>query len=166
MENKIILSDTEVRNKINRIAYQIYESNLEEKEVYIVGIASSGYKIASLLAQKVEQISPIKVHLCELEINKKDLTAPFRFSCQLEKLKGHSVVLVDDVLNSGAVLIYAVRFLLGENLKKLNTAVLVDRNHKRFPVKVDFKGMSLSTTLHEHVQVLFDKNDEIMVEFS
>lgn len=79
---------------------------------------------------------------------------------------GHSVVLVDDVLNSGAVLIYAVRYLLSVPLKRLTTAVLVDRNHKRYPVKVDYKGLSLSTSLHNHVQVVFAGDGTIRAELS
>jgi pyrimidine operon attenuation protein/uracil phosphoribosyltransferase len=56
-------------------------------------------------------------------------------------------------VNSGTTLIYAVRHFLNVP-KKFKTAVLVDRNHKKYPVKADFKGISLSTSLLEHVQVV------------
>jgi pyrimidine operon attenuation protein/uracil phosphoribosyltransferase len=76
--------------------------------------------------------------------------------------KNKSVVLVDDVLKSGSTLIYGVHHFLKTPLKQLKTAVLVNRNHKRYPVKADFKGISLSTSLQEHVTVEFKvKNDAV-----
>jgi len=73
--------------------------------------------------------------------------------------KNKSVVLVDDVLNSGTTLIYGVHHFLKTPLKQLKTAVLVNRNHKKYPVKADFKGISLSTSLQEHVIVEFKANN-------
>jgi hypothetical protein len=70
------------------------------------------------------------------------------------------LIVVDDVLNSGTTLIYAVRHFLDVPLTKFKTAVLVDRNHKKYPVKADFKGISLSTSLLEHVRVVFDENGQ------
>ena len=66
-----------------------------------------------------------------------------------------SLVLIDDVLSSGSTLIYGVKHFLEVPLIKFKTAVLVNRNHKNFPVKADFKGISLSTSLKEHIQVEF-----------
>jgi pyrimidine operon attenuation protein/uracil phosphoribosyltransferase len=75
-----------------------------------------------------------------------------------EQYSNKGLVLVDDVLNSGTTLIYAVRHFIDVPLKKFKTAVLVDRNHKKYPVKADFKGISLSTSLLEHVQVVFEED--------
>ena len=161
MKKDIILSDQDIRLRVRRIAYQIYESNLDEETVFVVGIANSGYRIATLIADELEKITPSRVRLVRLEVNKKDLYAPFILDVELEQMAGKPVVLVDDVLNSGTVLIHAVRHLLSVPLKKLNTAVLVDRNHKLYPVKVDFKGLSLSTSMHEHVDVVFEKDGSI-----
>ncbi len=166
MQKTIILSDQDIRLKIRRIAHQIHEANLEEDKVFIAGVAKSGYRIACLIKEELEKISGREVKLGELQVNKKDLFAPYKFSFDMEELSGHSVVLVDDVLNSGAVLIYAVRYLLSVPLKRLTTAVLVDRNHKRYPVKVDYKGLSLSTSLHNHVQVVFAGDGTIRAELS
>lgn len=161
MKKDIILSDQDIRLRVRRIAYQIYESNLDEETVFVVGIANSGYRIATLIADELEKITPSRVRLVRLEVNKKDLYAPFEMDTDLTTMTGKPVVLVDDVLNSGTVLIHAVRHLLSVPLKKLNTAVLVDRNHKLYPVKVDFKGLSLSTSMHEHVDVVFEKDGSI-----
>ena len=75
-------------------------------------------------------------------------------SISSEDYKNKSLILVDDVLNSGATLIYGVKHFLEVPLKRFKTAVLVNRNHKKYPVKADFKGISLSTSLHEHVEVV------------
>ncbi len=161
MQKDIILSDEDIRLRVRRIAYQIYESNLDEKTVYIVGVANSGYRIAALIAGQLKKITRSDVRLVCLKVNKKNLYAPFEMDTELKEMSGKPVVLVDDVLNSGTVLVHAIRHLLSVPLKKLNTAVLVDRNHKLYPVKVDFKGLSLSTSMHEHVDVVFEKDGEI-----
>jgi pyrimidine operon attenuation protein/uracil phosphoribosyltransferase len=83
---------------------------------------------------------------------------PVHTSITKEEYANKGLILVDDVLNSGTTLIYAIRHFLDVPLKKFKTAVLVDRNHKKYPVKADFKGISLSTSLLEHVQVIFDEN--------
>ena len=111
MQKTVILSDQDIRLKIRRIAHQIHEANLEEDKVFIAGVAKSGYRIACLIKEELEKISGREVKLGELQVNKKDLFAPYKFSFDMEELSGHSVVLVDDVLNSGAVLIYAVRYV-------------------------------------------------------
>ena len=63
------------------------------------------------------------------------------------------LALVDDVLNSGRTLLWAVIKLMGFRPQVLSTTVLVDRSHKRYPVKADIKGLSLSTTLQDTVQL-------------
>ena len=105
-------------------------------------------------------ISTIKVSLCEVQINKQNPELAIKTSLTKEEYTNKGLVLVDDVLNSGTTLIYAVRHFLDVPLKKFKTAVLVDRNHKKYPVKADFKGISLSTSSLEHVQVVFDENGD------
>jgi len=89
---------------------------------------------------------------------KNPLSRPIKTSIPLKELTNCSLVLVDDVLNSGTTLIYGVHHFLQIPLKKLKTAVLVNRNHKKFPVKADFKGISLSTSLNEHIDVVLDQD--------
>ncbi len=160
MSQNTILNHQEIEHKIRRIAYQIYETFVDEPEIVLAGIASNGFVFAKKLAVELERISTIKISLCEVFINKQNPNIPITTSLSKENYENKGVVLVDDVLNSGTTLIYGVKHFLEVPLKKLKTAVLVDRNHKKYPVKADFKGLSLSTSLLEHVQVVFkDKED-------
>ena len=159
MSKNIILTNQEIEHKIKRIAYQIYETFVDENEVVIAGIASNGSIFAQKIASALSEISTLKVSLCEVKINKQNPQLPIHTSLSKEEYENKGLVLVDDVLNSGTTLIYAVRHFLDVPLKKFKTAVLVDRNHKKYPVKADFKGISLSTSLLEHVQVVFDESN-------
>jgi pyrimidine operon attenuation protein/uracil phosphoribosyltransferase len=158
MNKNIILTNQEIEHKIKRIAYQIYETFVDEEEIVIAGIATNGFTFAKKIAQALETISSVKVSLCEVQINKQNPELPIHTSLSKEQYSNKGLVLVDDVLNSGTTLIYAVRHFIDVPLKKFKTAVLVDRNHKKYPVKADFKGISLSTSLLEHVQVVFDED--------
>ncbi|HSN47244.1 MAG TPA: phosphoribosyltransferase family protein [Flavobacterium sp.] len=160
MNKNIILSNQEIEHKIKRIAYQIYETFVDEEEIVIAGISSNGFTFAKKIAEALNTISTLKVSLCEVRINKQDPEAPITTSLTKEDYTNKGLVLVDDVLSSGTTLIYAVRHFLDVPLKKFKTAVLVDRNHKKYPVKADFKGISLSTSSLEHVQVVFDEHGD------
>lgn len=145
------------------MAFQIYETNVNENEVVLAGIKDNGYNLAKKLKTQVEKISPIKVKLCELSMDKKNPIGSISCSMNFDELEGKSVVLVDDVLNSGTTLIYGVKYFLQVPLKQFKTAVLVDRNHKKYPVKADFKGISLSTSLNENVVVDFARGNYSVV---
>ncbi|WP_426063596.1 phosphoribosyltransferase family protein [Flavobacterium sp. DSP2-3-1] len=160
MSRNIILTKQEIEHKIKRIAYQIYETFVDEEEIVIAGIATNGFIFAKKIALVLESISPIKVSLCEVQINKQNPQLPIYTSLLKEQYANKGLILVDDVLNSGTTLIYAVRHFIDVPLKKFKTAVLVDRNHKKYPVKADFKGISLSTSLLEHVHVIFDQDND------
>ncbi|MHB0756082.1 phosphoribosyltransferase domain-containing protein [Polaribacter sp. M15] len=155
IQGNIILNTNQINQKIRRIAYQIYETNSNEKEVIIAGIVGNGYVLSEKLVKILNEISTLKVTLCEVKINKKKPLEAISTSLKVEDYKNKSLVLVDDVLNSGTTLIYGVKHFLEVPLKKFKTAVLVNRNHKKYPVKADFKGVSLSTSIKEHVQVDF-----------
>ena len=163
MESSIILTNEQITNKTRRIAYQIYESNSNEKEIIIAGINGNGYVFAQNLAEILSEISELKVALCEVKINKKNPRTEISTDIDSENYKNKSIVLVDDVLNSGSTLIYGIKFFLEVPLKRFKTAVLINRNHKKFPVKADFKGISLSTSMHEHVSVIFESNSSCAV---
>jgi pyrimidine operon attenuation protein/uracil phosphoribosyltransferase len=156
----IILTQSEIQHKTKRIAYQIYETFVDENEVVLAGIANSGYIFAQKIANELALISDLKVILCEVRINKNNPQDDITTSLKVEEYQNKGLVLIDDVLNSGTTLIYGVKHFLDVPLKKFKTAVLVDRNHKKYPVKADFKGISLSTSLQEHIQVVFEENDE------
>src|SRR5690606_38625635 len=156
----IILTQQEIEHKTKRIAYQIYETFVDEKEVVIAGIATNGYIFAEKLAKTLDTISDLKITLCEVKINKQNPIDAVQTSIPAEEYTNKALILVDDVLNSGTTLIYGVKHFLDVPLKKFKTAVLVDRNHKQYPVKADFKGLSLSTSLQEHIHVVFNDNEE------
>ena len=160
-ENNIILDNIQITQKIKRIAYQIYESNSSEKEVIIAGIVGNGFIFSKKIASVLEEISTITVILCEVIIDKKKPLQPITTSISVNDYKNKSLVLVDDVLNSGTTLIYGIKHFLEVPLKRFKTAVLVNRNHKKYPVKADFKGISLSTSIKEHVQVEFNETNAI-----
>jgi pyrimidine operon attenuation protein/uracil phosphoribosyltransferase len=157
MSQNIILTHEEIENKIRRIAFQIYETFVDENEIIIAGIASNGYLFAEKLADYIKKIADLKIILCEVKIDKTNPFNPVVTSIHQDDYKNKGLILVDDVLNSGTTLVYGVKHFLDVPLKKFKTAVLVDRNHKKYPVKADFKGISLSTSLKEHVQVVFEK---------
>ncbi|KAF2520211.1 phosphoribosyltransferase [Flavobacterium salilacus subsp. salilacus] len=159
MMSHIILTQQEIEHKTTRMAYQIYETFADEKEVVLAGIASNGYIFAQRLAAVLEKISDLKIILCEVKINKQQPLDDVHTSLTQEEYTNKALVLVDDVLNSGTTLIYGVKHFLDVPLKKFKTAVLVDRNHKQYPVKADFKGLSLSTSLQEHIKVVFTDDE-------
>ena len=156
----IILTNQQIEHTIKRIAYQIYETFVDEEEIVIAGITTNGFTFAQKIAEVLTTISPGKISLCEVHINKQNPESEITTSLSKDLYTNKGLILVDDVLSSGTTMIYAVRHFLEVPLKKFKTVVLVDRNHKKFPIKADFKGISLSTSLLEHVQVVFDENRE------
>lgn len=158
--HNIILNKEEIQQKVTRISYQIYETFVDENEIIIAGIAKSGFVLAEKIAKELSNISDLKVTLCEVYIDKNNPKSEITTSISKEDYQNKGLVLVDDVLNSGTTLIYGVKHFLDVELKKFKTAVLVDRNHKKYPVKADFKGISLSTSLQNHVQVVFEAENE------
>ena len=159
MKKKIILNEDQINQKISRIAHQIMECNIGEKEIIIAGIEKNGYIIATKLKESIANISNIKITTCSVKINKENLLDKVTTSVDKNYYLNKSLVLVDDVLNSGGTLIYAVKHFLNTEVKQFKTAVLINRNHKKYPVKADFKGISLSTTTVSHVKVRFTNNN-------
>ena len=162
MQNRI-LTHQEIQHKIKRIAYQIYEANVDESEIIIAGIEGGGLNFAKKIEKVLKEITNAEITICKVSMNKSNpLLTGVTTSIPEEKYTNKSVVLVDDVLNSGTTLIYGVHHFLRVPLKQLKTAVLVNRNHKKYPVKADYKGISLSTSLQEQVKVEFKaKNDTV-----
>jgi pyrimidine operon attenuation protein / uracil phosphoribosyltransferase len=158
MEN-IILNHQDIENVTNRIAYQIYETFINDKELTLVGIVGNGYIFAKMIESKLKQISDFKITLGEVIINKQNPIENSTSNLTKQDYINKGIVVIDDVLNSGSTLIYGIKYFLDVPINKCKTAVLIDRNHKKFPVKVDFKGISLSTSLSEHVQVIFEEGN-------
>ncbi|MBL4658619.1 MAG: phosphoribosyltransferase [Flavobacteriales bacterium] len=153
-----VLTPKQIEQKVLRLAYQLYENNHEEKEIVIAGINGRGYLLAKWLTRILKEISPLTVSLGELKMDKDNpLSEPITFSIDEKDLKGKVVIVVDDVVNSGKTLIHGVKHFLSFPTKKLRTLVMVDRSHNTYPVRADFVGISLSTSLREHVSVELEK---------
>ena len=151
MEKIVILDQQRIHHKLQRMAYQIWEHNSNEEEVILVGIEGTGLAVAKDLAKRLSGISSLQVGVVSLRLNKK---SPLTEAIVLDQdLSGKSVVLVDDVANSGKTLLFAMKPMLEFEAKKILIAVLVDRKHKSFPISPDIIGYSLATTLHDHIEV-------------
>ena len=159
MRKSLVLNKEQVQQKVDRLAWQIYEQNYKEKEIIITGIEKRGVLVAQKIADKLMNISSIKVKLATVRLDKDN---PYEKEIEVDitedEFKDKVLILVDDVLNSGKTLIYGTKYFLSVPIKRLSTVVLVDRNHNHFPIKADFVGLSLSTTLKEHISVELEKN--------
>ena len=144
--------------KLKRLAYEIAERNYTEQQLFFAGIRQSGYTVAKLLAKEVMEISNIHVELVEVIMDKRYPVEVF-----LDREIGfnnQSIVIIDDVANSGKAMLYALKPFLNFQPKQIQTLVLVERTHKTFPVQPDYVGLSIATTLEEHIYVEL-KGDEI-----
>jgi pyrimidine operon attenuation protein/uracil phosphoribosyltransferase len=153
MEKKqvLILDKERIGYKLRRMAYEIWERNSDEKEITLVGIEKGGVILAANLSAILQEISPLKVEMLSVNINKKK---PLSRELHIEEdLTGRAVVLVDDVINSGKTIMYSLHALLAYDLKKVMVAVLVDRKHKFFPIASDIVGHTVATTLQDHIEV-------------
>ena len=158
------MNSTQVNQRLNRLAWQVYEQCSDEKEIVIAGIAQNGYRLAEKICSIVETISGIRTHLVEMKINKENPREEPLVSGGDEKFfTDKKIILVDDVSKSGRTLMYGVKFFLDFQVKSIHTLVLVDRDHNRYPVKTNFVGLSLATTLQEHISVELNANGEYAV---
>ena len=151
-----VLRKEQIKQKTERIAYQIMENTFEEPKIFVGGIAGNGFLFAEKLVAKLNEISNQEIYLFEIKVIKDaPLDDEIELSVDDTDLSNSTVVLVDDVINSGRTMIYAVRRLLQNNLRVLKVATLVNRTHRRFPVHADFVGLNISTTMHENITVEF-----------
>lgn len=150
-ERTIILDKERINWKMQRMAYEIWENCSDDKNITLIGVAGSGAIVAKSLARRLGEISPLKVDVHIIELNKrKPLSEEIKID---EDLTAKSVVIVDDVANSGKTLLYALTPILSYEPKKVMIAVLVDRRHKSYPIRPDIVGHSISTTLQDHIDV-------------
>ncbi len=152
-----ILTASQMHQKVKRMAVEIYERNFDFAEVTIVGISHEGYVLSNLLSAEISRISPIKVQQAKLTLDKTALSQPaVGLDIDLAELAGKPLILVDDVLNTGRTLWFALNPFTAIALPKIEVAVMVARNHSLFPIKADIVGYGISTTLSNHVKVVMD----------
>ena len=155
---KQVLDFEKISRICGRLAYQILENNINEDEILLVGIKEKGYEVAKIIEQKLKDITSSKVHLKSITIDKKNPNQISEFDINFNQMP-KSVYLVDDVLNTGKTLMFVVNSLLKYDFNLIKTLVLIDRNHKRYPIKVDFKGISLSTNLDDTVKLISENKN-------
>ncbi|PSL05826.1 phosphoribosyltransferase family protein [Cecembia rubra] len=156
----LVLNQKQIQQKIIRMAYEIYERNASENKLLFAGISGMGSLLAASLAKTLEEISPLKAQVIEILLDKQDVNrGEVKLSEDLD-LNNSCVVIVDDVLNTGKTLMYAIKPFLDAPIKKMEVAVLVNRSHKLFPVTPDYTGLELATTLSEHITVDLSKENQ------
>jgi pyrimidine operon attenuation protein/uracil phosphoribosyltransferase len=146
-----VLNKEAINRKMKRMALEVAEQNIEEKELVIAAIAGNGEVVAKYLINELNKLATFKIEKLTIQLNKKDpLEVSFQPSIPIEN---KIIIIVDDVANTGKTMLYAFKPLLNAHPKKVQTLVLVERSHKLFPVQTDYAGLSITTTLQEHITV-------------
>ena len=147
----IVLEHTIIQRKLRRMALQIAEQNADEQEIVVAGINGNGEVVAMCLIRELKKVSTLNTTFVTIKINKRE---PGEVQLQDDVvLKDKVVLLVDDVANTGKTMFYALQPFLKTTPKKIQTLVLVERSHKLFPIQTDYTGLSIATTLQEHITV-------------
>jgi pyrimidine operon attenuation protein/uracil phosphoribosyltransferase len=164
-EKTLVLDAAQVKQKIRRMAFEIYERNFKEKNIVIAGIDGQGYVLSKLLKKEVETISDIRVMLVKVSLDKMTpQQGDVMLDCEIKDVKKKCIIIVDDVLNTGRTLAYGLKPFLSTEIKKIETAVLVNRSHTSFPIAPQYTGYELSTTLKEHVEVMLGKETAVYLK--
>tara|TARA_B100000965_G_C19433737_1_gene687639 strand:+ start:456 stop:956 length:501 start_codon:yes stop_codon:yes gene_type:complete len=161
MKNEIkILDKSQISQKILRLSWEIYENNFNEGDIYLVGIGDKGLLIANIVNENLRNISNLKPNVSKITFNRDQPHDAITLSISTDAYKNKNVILVDDVLYSGRTLMYCSKAFLSIPLKKMSVLVLVDRNHNTYPIKANYVGLSLSTTLKEYIKVDLSDSDQ------
>lgn len=148
-----VLNQYQIHEKIIRLSYEILENNLDEDTIILAGINNNGYRFAELLSNSLKSITNKKIVLSRIRLNPaKPLDTPVETDLSQTDIEDKAIIVVDDVANTGRTIFYAFKVYMDVIPKKLEVAVLVDRKHKMFPIKVDYVGLSLATTVQEHIK--------------
>ena len=158
-----ILSAAEARSKINRMAYEIYESNFGVEQLVLIGVNERGTFLADLLTEHLRKISPIEI--LRIRGNRVKDGVQMETADAAATIRGRAVVIVDDVLYSGRTMFLAIAAVIPHRPARVQTAVLIDRGHRNVPVTHDFVGMLLATTLQQHVSVEIASEETSAIAF-
>ena len=156
--SNVILNSNQIVQKIKRLSYELYENNLEEKKVILLGINSNGNILSNRIKKNLDNLFPVNIESYNLKVDVNNSTFN-KLGLERDSLNGKVVIIVDDVLNSGKTIAYSINLILPFYPKKIEVAVLVDRSHKNFPILAKYSGVKLNTTINEHVKIDFKKNE-------
>lgn len=149
-----ILTERQILQKVKRLAYEILENNYTEEEIILAGINNTGMEFAEMLLNELLEITDLPITLTRIQLDPADpLRTDIQLEIPIEQVTGKVVIVIDDVANTGRTIFYATKPLMETLPKKIEVAVLVDRKHKSFPIRVDYVGLSLATTLKENIDV-------------
>ena len=162
--DNIILDHTDVKNIIKRISLEILEDNIDEEEIIFFGISKNGIIIANKIIEIIKRKTNISMSLISVKLNN-DLKNKISFDKKFNS-KNKSIVLISDVSHSSKTLQLVIGNLMIHDPSKIKTAVIVNRDHSMFPVKVNFSGLNLSTSINDHVDVRINKEEEFLVYLS
>lgn len=159
VEKKYILNQSVAEQKMRRMALEVMENNQDETELILVGIRESGSVVARTIQRMIAEIAGVKTELLTITLDKRfpeeiTLSKSFDFNDKV-------IIVIDDVANSGKTLLYSLKPFLAYHPKKIQSLVLVERSHNSFPVHSDYVGLSIATTLQEHIYVEVD-GDTVM----
>lgn len=161
IEKTLVLNTVQIHQKIKRMAFEVYENNAKEKLLILAGIEGQGHAFAKTLAKEIKAIADIEVNVLKVSVDKLAETQSEVSIDATASFKKKVVILVDDVLNSGRTLAYAMKPFLETGVKKMEVAVLVNRSHTLFPITPTYTGYELSTTLTDHVEVKLGKDASV-----
>ena len=161
---KIVLDSNDIINKIRRISFEIIEKNIDEKEIYLIGILPNGNYLSQKINSFIKENSSINVNLHFIDIDKKNLSIKeISFESDANEIKNKVIVLVDDVMNSASTIMYSINEILKYQPKEIQVAVLIERYYKNFPITPNFRGLELSTSKSEHVQVDLGNSPKVLI---
>ena len=166
-EKAKILDKDGIRRSIIRVAHEIVEKQKDIKNLAIVGIRNRGEFIGQRVTSAIEEITKEKVPFGILDITlyRDDLTQVAEQPVLKETninfdITGKKVVLVDDVLFTGRTIRCAMDQLIDFGRPAvIQLAVLVDRGHRELPIRADYVGKNVPTSLNEVVEVKLEESD-------
>lgn len=162
-----ILDQDQIKRKTKRLAIEILERNYGSSKIYLAGINNNGLSFAKNLGLYMKRISDVSIEYISVRVNAADpISEEVKIDIDAESLKDAVVILVDDVANTGRTLFYGFKPLLDTLPGKVEIAVLVDRKHKNYPIRPNYVGLSLATTMGENIEVRLKNVDEKSVHIN
>ena len=159
MKKAVILDEISIDRKIKRLSYEIFERNLNNNNLLLVGVKKNGFVLAKLIKKELSKICKIKINVTQVLVDKhKPFNECVIYNNSLENHRNTPMIVIDDVCSSGKTMIYVVSSLISNYSNKISTLVLVDRKHHNYPIKSDYVGIEVSTTLRQFIEVDLEAN--------